>query len=103
MPSRYPMGGRGNLLWEKGADANAMNISTFAKLSRKERKMRLLMGVIVGVVLTIGAAFVADAFVTSDIRESPSRQMVNWDVAKGEASRLHYNSPRWVEQARKSD
>jgi hypothetical protein len=49
--------------------------------------MRLFMGVIVGVVMTIGIAFVADSFVTADIAgESTSRQMVNWDVAK---ERLH--------------
>jgi hypothetical protein len=45
--------------------------------------MRFLLGVIVGVLLAVGAAFLADSFATGDITsESTSRQMVNWDVAK---------------------
>ena len=49
--------------------------------------MNLLLGIIVGMLLIIGTAFVADAFVTSDATtENCSRQIVNWDVAK---ERLH--------------
>jgi hypothetical protein len=49
--------------------------------------MNLLLGIIVGMLLIIGAAFMADAFVTSDVTaENCSRQIVNWDVAK---ERLH--------------
>jgi hypothetical protein len=39
--------------------------------------MRLLFGMILGVLLTVGVAYVVDS-----IAESPSRQMVNWEVAK---------------------
>jgi hypothetical protein len=49
--------------------------------------MNLLVGLIVGVLLTIGTAFIADAFVTSEVTsDACSRQIVNWDVAK---ERLH--------------
>jgi len=49
--------------------------------------MNLLLGIIVGVLLTIGMAFMADAFVTSDVTtENCSKQIVNWDIAK---ERLH--------------
>jgi hypothetical protein len=49
--------------------------------------MRFLLGVIVGVLLTVGTAFIADSFASADVAaESTSRQMVNWDVAK---ERLH--------------
>ena len=49
--------------------------------------MNLLLGIIVGMLLLIGTAFMADAFVTSDVTaENCSRQIVNWDVAK---ERLH--------------
>ena len=45
--------------------------------------MNLLLGIIVGMLLIIGTAFVADAFVTSDATSGNcSRQIVNWDVAK---------------------
>jgi len=48
--------------------------------------MNLLLGIIVGL-LTIGTAFMADAFVTSDVTaEKCSKQIVNWDIAK---ERLH--------------
>ena len=48
--------------------------------------MNLLLGIIVGL-LTIGTAFMADAFVTSDVTtENCSKQIVNWDIAK---ERLH--------------
>jgi hypothetical protein len=49
--------------------------------------MNLLFGIILGVLLTIGTAFMADAFVTSDVTaDTCSRQIVNWDIAK---ERLH--------------
>ena len=42
--------------------------------------MNLLLGIILGVLLTIGTAFMADA------TQMCSNQMVNWDIAK---ERLH--------------
>jgi len=49
--------------------------------------MNLLAGIVVGILLTIGTAFVADAFTTSDVTaENCSKQIVNWDIAK---DRLH--------------
>ena len=45
--------------------------------------MNLLMGIVVGILLTIGTAFMADAFVTSDVT---AENCSNWDVAK---ERLH--------------
>ena len=53
--------------------------------------MNLLLGIILGVLLTIGTAFMADAFttadVTADVTSQPcSNQIVNWDIAK---ERLH--------------
>jgi len=49
--------------------------------------MNLLAGIVVGILLTIGTAFMADAFTTSDVTaENCSRQIVNWDIAK---ERLH--------------
>ena len=49
--------------------------------------MNLLAGIVVGILLTIGMAFMADAFTTSDITaENCSKQIVNWNIAK---DRLH--------------
>jgi hypothetical protein len=49
--------------------------------------MRFLLGVIVGFLLTVGAAFVVDSFEASEVAsDATSRQIVNWDVAK---ERLH--------------
>ena len=49
--------------------------------------MNLLLGIIVGVLLTIGTAFVADAFTTAEVTsEACTKQIVNWDIAK---ERLH--------------
>jgi hypothetical protein len=49
--------------------------------------MNLILGVIVGALLTIGTVFMADAFATSDVTtETCSKQIVNWEVAK---ERLH--------------
>ena len=39
--------------------------------------MRFLLGVMMGILLTVGFAYVVDL-----IAETPSRQMVNWEVAK---------------------
>lgn len=49
--------------------------------------MNLLLGIIIGVLLTIGTVFIADAFVTAEVTsETCSKQIVNWDIAK---ERLH--------------
>ena len=49
--------------------------------------MNFLFGIVVGILLTIGTAFMADAFVTSDVTaDTCSKQIVNWDIAK---ERLH--------------
>ena len=49
--------------------------------------MNLLLGIIVGVLLTIGTAFMVDAFTTAEVTsETCSNQIVNWDIAK---ERLH--------------
>jgi hypothetical protein len=44
--------------------------------------MNLLLGIIVGVLLTIGKAFAADAFTTAEVTEACSNQIVNWDIGK---------------------
>jgi hypothetical protein len=52
--------------------------------------MNRLLGIIVGVLLTIGTAFVADAFTAAEVTsETCSKQIVNWDIAK---ERLHETS-----------
>ena len=52
--------------------------------------MNLLLGIVLGILLTIGTAFMADAFTTSEVTaENCSKQIVNWDVAK---ERLHETS-----------
>jgi hypothetical protein len=49
--------------------------------------MNFLFGVMVGIFLTVGTAFIADSFETASVTSNPtSRQIVNWDVAK---ERLH--------------
>jgi hypothetical protein len=49
--------------------------------------MNLLLGIVVGVLLTIGTAFIADAFTSAQVTsETCSKQIVNWDIAK---ERLH--------------
>jgi hypothetical protein len=49
--------------------------------------MNLLLGLILGVLLTIGTAFVTDAFSASEVTtDTCSKQIVNWDIAK---ERLH--------------
>ena len=46
-----------------------------------------MLDILVGALLTIGTAFMADAFTTSNVTaENCSKQIVNWDVAK---ERLH--------------
>jgi hypothetical protein len=44
--------------------------------------MNFLLGIIVGILLTIGKAFVADAFTTTEVTEACSNQIANWDIAK---------------------
>jgi hypothetical protein len=42
--------------------------------------MNLLLGIILGVLLTIGTAFMADAFTTAEVTsETCSKQIVNWE------------------------
>ena len=54
--------------------------------------MNLLLGIILGVLLTIGTAFMADAFTTADVTsQTCSNQMENWDIAK---ERLHKLLPQ---------
>jgi hypothetical protein len=48
--------------------------------------MNLLLGLVIGVLLTIGTTFIADAFTAGEVTETCSKQIVNWDVAK---ERLH--------------
>jgi hypothetical protein len=49
--------------------------------------VNFLFGIIIGVVLTVGSAFIADSFATGDVQtDTTARQIVNWDVAK---ERLH--------------
>jgi hypothetical protein len=49
--------------------------------------MNFLFGIIIGIVLTAGTAFIADSFATASVTtDETSRQIVNWDVAK---ERLH--------------
>lgn len=49
--------------------------------------MNLLFGIVVGILLTIGTAFIADAYSAPEVTtENCSKQIVNWDVAK---ERLH--------------
>ena len=45
--------------------------------------MNLFLGVVIGVLLTIGTAFIADALTTAEVTsEMCPKQIVNWDVAK---------------------
>jgi hypothetical protein len=49
--------------------------------------MNLLAGIVVGILLTIGTTFIADAYSAPEVTtENCSKQIVNWDVAK---ERLH--------------
>jgi hypothetical protein len=49
--------------------------------------MNFLFGIILGIILTIGSAFIADSLETASVTAEPSsHQIVNWDVAK---ERLH--------------
>jgi hypothetical protein len=48
---------------------------------------RSLFGIIIGIVLTAGTAFIADSLAIASVTtDATSRQIVNWDVAK---ERLH--------------
>lgn len=42
--------------------------------------MRFLFGIIVGIALTIGGAYIRDSGTDSTAAETASRPMVNWDV-----------------------
>ena len=42
--------------------------------------MRFITGVVVGALLTVGAAYVSDATVQSSGRDGEIRHMVNWNV-----------------------
>ena len=43
--------------------------------------MRVLFGIVLGVALTVGAAFIADTWATGGATSAPQhRSMVNWDV-----------------------
>lgn len=49
--------------------------------------MNLLFGMVVGILLTIGTAFITDAYSAPEVTtENCSKQIVNWNVAK---DRLH--------------
>lgn len=48
--------------------------------------MRLILGILIGIVLTIGAAYIHDS-------SSADRQLVNWDVA-GSLARDTYDGIR---------
>jgi hypothetical protein len=51
--------------------------------------MNLLLGLVIGVLLTIGTAFIADAFTAGEVTsETCSKQIVNWDVAKSVCTTL---------------
>jgi hypothetical protein len=48
--------------------------------------MRFVLGVIAGVLLTVGIAFVADSTVATEVASDTNRRIVNWEVAQ---ERLH--------------
>jgi hypothetical protein len=49
--------------------------------------MNLFAGIILGILLTIGTAFITDAVATPKVTsDTCSKQVVNWDIAK---ERLH--------------
>ena len=50
--------------------------------------MRFILGVIVGVLLTVAGAYVRDSGTSSAETTSDMRPMVNWDVASQERDRL---------------
>jgi hypothetical protein len=50
--------------------------------------MRLLFGIVLGAVLTIGAAYYHDSTDAQSSAGGPARQIVNWDVAGGVAHSL---------------
>lgn len=72
--------------WNTGTGTSSSR-SPLLTLAYEVAAMNLLVGLIVGVLLTIGTAFLADAFATSEVvSDACSKQIVNWDVAK---ERLH--------------
>lgn len=53
--------------------------------------MRVVFGVVLGAILTVGAAYYRDANYASATAPVPSRPLVNWDVAAeiaGNATRI---------------
>jgi hypothetical protein len=50
--------------------------------------MKLLFGVVLGAVLTIGAAYYHDSSYAQPSATGPARTLVNWDVAGGVANNL---------------
>jgi hypothetical protein len=44
--------------------------------------MRLLLGIILGAVLTVGFAYYYDSMHTSSLATGDNRPMVNWDVVE---------------------
>jgi hypothetical protein len=50
--------------------------------------MRLLFGIVLGAVLTIGAAYYHDSTYAQSSIGGPARTLVNWDVAGGVANDL---------------
>lgn len=53
--------------------------------------MRFLLGLIVGAMLTIGTAYVADAMRAAPGPEGSSQRMVNWEVVSNDLSGLSSN------------
>jgi hypothetical protein len=47
---------------------------------REEQSMRVLFGMILGAVLTVGGAFLYDNWAAGPARTVEQRPMVNWDV-----------------------
>jgi predicted membrane protein len=52
-----------------------------APIKARETPLRIFLGVIIGILLTIGTAYVVDSFrPSSSTDELATRPMVNWDV-----------------------
>ena len=54
--------------------------------------MRFITGLVVGVLLTVGAAYVSDATRTPSGRDGEIRQMVNWNVVSANMRDLSSNA-----------
>ena len=53
--------------------------------------MRFTAGLVVGVLLTVGAAYISDAARTPTGRDGEIRRMVNWDVVNANMQDLSSN------------